>query len=515
MTLAEPLAARFVALSEILIGLAASPLPTHLLQTLAEHAEAAVACDYFAICFKDADDQGYVVHPLAGVASEHSAPRLFAMAEGRPESAVREGRVIRITDLLTTIDTASPLERTWIDHGLRSVLGVPVRHGVETVGVLVFARGAVASFTSDDEQIASLLAAGLAGALEASRAYQVLADERTTLAAVVGSMQDAVLVVNPDGVVLLANPAVRGMLGIDADSATGESICAVVDDGPLRGALAAGKPGTADVALGDGRTAEASVVPVSTSYGEAVGFAAILRDVSVLKDLAQMKNDFVNTVSHDLKTPLTVIASAADLLLQDVPPDSRAAVRCEMILKAATYMGGLVRDLLDLGKIESRLEVPRDPVDLPPLVTDVVARLEPEAAAKGVTITAIVPTRAIVLGLAARLEQALLNLIGNAVKYTRAGGQVTVSAKTTGDAASPAVVVSVADTGIGIPAANVPYVFDKFYRVRNASTQGIEGTGLGLAIAKGIVEAHGGRIHVESREGQGTTFTLSLPARQS
>jgi signal transduction histidine kinase/putative methionine-R-sulfoxide reductase with GAF domain len=502
---ADPLAARLVGLSKILIGLAASPIPTHLLQTLAERAEAAVACEHLAICFKDAGGDAYVVQPLAGMAIERVWPRRVPITEGLPGTAMREARSIIVADL-SEAEAPSVIERAWLEVGFRSILVVPVRSAGEPVGALVFARVAPASFGPDDREIASLLGAGLAGALDAAQSYQMMADERATLAAVVGCMQDAVLVVNPDGLVLLANPAVRGMLGVDPDIATGAMVGDVLPEAPLRVALETARPGTADVVLPDGRTAEASIVPVKTPYGESVGLAAILRDVSLLKQLSEMKNEFVNTVSHDLKNPLTIIMSAAELLAEELPPGSRAAARCEMISKAAAYMQGLVRDLLDLGKIEAGLEAPRDPVNVVPLVVEVLAMLEPEAAAKGVTLELAAPPdmHAMETGTAPRLSQALRNLVGNAVKYTPAGGRAAVTIQTDQRTSWPDTVhVVVSDTGFGIPAADLPYIFDKFYRVRSAATRSIEGTGLGLAIVKGIIDAHGGRIDVESREGHG------------
>jgi len=506
---ADPLAARLVGLSELLIGLAASPIPTHLLQTLAERAEAAIACDHLAICFKDSDGEAYVVQPLAGAAIERAWPRRVPIVEGMPGAAMREARSIVVADLRAE-DAHSSLEQAWIDAGFRSILVVPVRSAGEPVGALVFARFAPSGFGPEDREIASLLGAGLAGALDAAQSYQMLADERTTLAAVVGCMQDAVLVVNPEGLVLLVNPAVRGMLGIDPDAASGAAVADVLAPGPLRTALESGRPGTADVVLPDGRIAEASIVPVRTPYGETVGLAAILRDVSLLKQLSEMKNEFVNTVSHDLKNPLTIIMSAAELIAEDLPVGSPSLARCQMISRAAAYMQGLVRDLLDLGKIEAGLDPPRDGVNVVPLLVEVLAHLEPDAAAKNVTLVLAAPEMsAMVTGTAGRLQQALRNLVGNAVKYTPAGGRVTAGVRR----AAQAVVVTISDTGFGIPAGDLPYIFDKFYRVRSAATRSIEGTGLGLAIVKGIVEAHHGRIDVESVEGHGTTFKVSLPER--
>jgi two-component system phosphate regulon sensor histidine kinase PhoR len=197
--------------------------------------------------------------------------------------------------------------------------------------------------------------------------------------------------------------------------------------------------------------------------------------------------------------------------------DRYHAARCQRIVQTATYMNELVGELLDLGKIESGVETPSEELDLVPLVTDVVAVIRPQAEAKEIAIAVDVPERALVTAIPARIKQAMFNLVGNAVKYTPAGGRATIALAETmppPDASTPELVWSVTDTGIGIPAADLPYVFDKFYRVRNAATQDISGTGLGLAITRSIIETHGGRIWVESQEGKGSTFAFALPARQ-
>ena len=173
-------------------------------------------------------------------------------------------------------------------------------------------------------------------------------------------------------------------------------------------------------------------------------------------------------------------------------------------------MTALVNDLLDLGKIEAGLDAPGEPVDLVPLLHDAADSVAPQAEAKRIALRVQAPPRVDVTAPPARLRQALVNLVGNAVKYTPADGRVSVEASVT--SGEPARVrVSVADSGIGIPARDLPRIFDKFYRVKNAATRDIPGTGLGLAITKSIIDAHGGRIWAESVEGAGTTFVFELP----
>ncbi len=459
------LAERLSRVSELLIALAGSPIPTHVFQTLADQAETVIAFDYLAVCLREAEGETYLVHPLAGDSAEAHAERPFAPGEGLPARAMATGRVALIDDLSAASDPVPDLEGRWTALGLRAALIAPVRRGPEVLGALVFAARAGSAYGPDDVQVASLVAAGLGAGFETSRVYQSLSDERSTLAAVLGSTQDAVVMVNPDGIVLLANPAVRPMLGLEPDALGGAPLPALLAEGPLRPLLEAGLPATVEIRLPDGRTALASVVPVRTAYGEAVGVAAILRDITLLKELEGMKNTFVNTVSHDLKNPLGAIVLTAEMMLRAGPGDARYAARCESILRVARSMNTLISDLLDLGQIESGLEAPREAVDLVPLVHEVATALQVQAEAKKVALEMETPERVPVLATPGRLTQALMNLACNAVKYTPAGGRarlvVAVSPRGAPESgAIPLVTVSVSDTGIGIPAADLPYVFD-------------------------------------------------------
>src|SRR5581483_8903701 len=203
----------------------------------------------------------------------------------------------------------------------------------------------------------------------------------------------------------------------------------------------------------------------------------------------------------------------AELLARTVPSTGADAYRerCQRILRSANQMTALVSDLLDLGKIEAGLEGPGEPLDLVEMVEDAIRAQAAQAESKGIAVSRRAPPAARVVGVRARLAQVLANLVGNAVKYTREGGRVEVVVEAATDDGAP-VRLRVVDNGIGIPARDLPHVFDKFYRVRNASTSGISGTGLGLAITRSIVEAHRGRIGVESVEGAGSTFWVELPA---
>jgi PAS domain S-box-containing protein len=504
------LADRLTRLSDVLVALSGSPIPTHLFQTLADLAPAAVPCDYLAVCLPTPEETGYLVHSLGPLPTDISA-RVWKPDEGIPGRTMRTGQSTVVPDLVAA-GQASALEEVLTAAGLRAVLAVAVRRGIEVAGALLFASRTPAAYGPDDVQAAAVIAAGLGSALESARAYQALADERSTLAAVLGSTSDAVVMLNDDGIVLLANPAVGPMLGLIPDAMVGRPLLDVPGHEPLRQLFEQQGPRTAELALPDGRTAQASVVSVVTPYGEPVGVAAVLRDITLLKHLDKMKNDFVSTVSHDLKNPISVIEGTAAVISWKAT-DPGLQRRVQRIRDEARYMAELVSDLLDLGKIEAGLGPPKERIDISGLVADAVQKIAPSAEAKGVEMESDLQPGAWVVAAGERLTQVLLNLIGNAVKYTPSAGRVTVSVacRDGGAGAAPAVLIRVADTGIGIPARHLPHVFDKFYRVHDPAAKYVAGTGLGLAIAKSIVDAHDGQIVVESSEGAGSVFTVVLP----
>ena len=506
-------AERLTRLGELLIALSSSPVPTHLFQALAEHAPRALPAEFVGMCLEDTEAGGYLVHALSALAPPAAAGRVFRRDEGLAGRAMRTARPCVSAAPADEPDAAPEIEGALAAAGMKAALAVPVRSGTQALGALLFACAEPGGYDDEDIHMASLVAAGVASALEASRLYQALADERSTLGAVLGSSQDAVVAVHEEGTVVLANPAVRPMLGLAREAIGGRAFADALAPGPLRELFAQRRLGISEVPLPDGRTAQASVVPVTTPHGESLGLAAILRDITVLKQLEQMKNEFVATVSHDLENPITVIATTAALMRRAGSADERHDQRCARIEETARYMTTLVGDLLDLAKIQAGLDAPPEPLDLVPLVEETLRMLGPQAAAKHIALSVALPAAAPVAGHARRLEQALINLVGNAIKYTPEGGSVgvTASLSSAGTAPGRTVAVAVRDSGVGIPARDLPYVFDRFYRVKSAASEAVPGTGLGLAIVKGIVEAHGGRISVESTEGAGSAFRLELP----
>jgi signal transduction histidine kinase len=208
-----------------------------------------------------------------------------------------------------------------------------------------------------------------------------------------------------------------------------------------------------------------------------------------------------------MKNPLSIINMSVDLMGVFGSLNGQQQELQDRIRNTTAYMDELVSDLLDLGKIEAGIDQQLEPLDLVTLVRSVVDDLKANAIDKQQQVKLDVPPQATLLGDPSQLRQVLLNLVGNAIKYTPEGGEIAVSVQIE----TNKVEVQVKDTGFGIPQADLPFIFDKFYRVGNEQTKDIKGTGLGLAISRSIVEAHGGRISVSSVPDKGSTFTFFLP----
>jgi two-component system phosphate regulon sensor histidine kinase PhoR len=243
------------------------------------------------------------------------------------------------------------------------------------------------------------------------------------------------------------------------------------------------------------------------------GVLVALEDRSELRRLQQVRTDFVDNVSHELRTPLTnmrLLVETLGLELEGERVEPAIRERVAAIDRETAHLVELVNDLLDLSRLEQRADqLKLETLEIGPVVASALDRIRPFAERQQVVlrneVSADLPR---VRGDAARLGQLLLNLLHNAVKFSPPGSSVMLSSRPEGSA----VVISVTDSGTGIPRADLERIFERFYKVDRARTRSAGGTGLGLAIARHIAEAHGGRIWAESEEGRGSTFSFSLPA---
>lgn len=338
-----------------------------------------------------------------------------------------------------------------------------------------------------------------------------LASERQRLDAILHGMGEGVMVLDTQGAITLVNPALRSQLGISGE-AVGKTLIEVCRHPDLLQAydehLSGGGEVIGEVSLPDGRTfLSTHWVPL----GERQGSVAVFHDISDLKRAEAIRRDFVANVSHELRTPVTVIKGYAETLLDgganELPERTRHFI--SIISGHAERLTSLINDILTLSRLESReanLELTE--LDICGTVRKTAQLLEEHARGKGIDLQLFCPaTLPKVLADPGQMEQVLLNLLDNAIKYTPAGGGVAVSAEDNGNGQ---ISVSVRDTGLGIPHKDLPRIFERFYRVDEARSREQGGTGLGLAIVKHIIQLHGGEISVESEVGRGTCFTVRL-----
>lgn len=368
------------------------------------------------------------------------------------------------------------------------------------------------------------------------RARAGLQASNTRLATVISAMSAGVLLENEQRRIVLTNRAFTSMFrlpvepeqlrGYDCASAAEQSGQLFTEPdrfvASITEAVAGGTARTdEEFELVDGRVVQRDYVPV-WSGSEFLGHLWLYRDVTqrrryerslterneALAELAELRTRFVATVSHELRTPLSSVLGFAELLLDDdaepLSDEQREGVRA--IERNAHRLLHLVADLLLLARLESAtLSLQLGPVDVGQLTRTVLAEQAPPAAA-GVELVDEVPPGLVVRADAARLQQVLDNLVSNALKFTPAGGRVSVSAHRDG----PRWSWTVRDTGVGVPATDLPHLFDSFFRAANVRGR-YAGTGLGLSICRAVVERHGGTIEARSVEGEGTTMTVTLP----
>jgi len=403
-------------------------------------------------------------------------------------------------------------ETETLEGPVKAVIALPVRTKDQVAAVMWIGYGAVRQFDASEVDLLSTLASQTAVLVENARLFLAAEGGRRRLAAILASTTDAVLVTDRDDCVLLVNPAAERAFDIAADAVVGQKVNEVglastlarVFEEPLSPSEAL----TEEVPLPDGRTLYASVSTILSADGERIGRVAVMRDVTHFKELDEMKSEFVATVSHDLRAPLTFMRGYTTMLPMVGELSDKQREYVEKILHGVGQMSGLIDDLLDLGRIEAGVGLERRPCHLGAVLVEAVDSMRARAVAKGLTLR-LEPAEgvAVIAGDTALLRQAVTNLVDNAIKYTLSGGTVTVGLSVRNEQA----VIRVADTGIGIGPDDQVRLFEKFYRVKRRDTMGIQGTGLGLAIVKSIVERHGGKVWVDSGLDQGSTFYVSLP----
>lgn len=413
------------------------------------------------------------------------------------------GQVVLSGETLT-IDEQAPqkIKTAYLVHTL---IYTPLQVRGKVIGVLgVDNRQGGIPFREQHVLLLSNLADYAGIAIQNANAYEEVERERKELETILTEIEDGVLVVDKENRLLIANANARSALEMESAEA-GQLVNDIVRHPDLLEVFAEQlkKPSRTELRLEDGRVFNTQITPITQ-----VGVVVTMQDITHLKELDRIKNEFVTAVSHDLRSPLTAILGYVELIGRVGPVNETQKDFIHRVQVSVHNITALIADLLDLGRIEAGLDTRNEFISLGLVLQHAADNIASQASEKEQHLVVdIPPDLPTVLGSPVRLRQVANNLIGNAHKYTPKGGEIGVRA----EVEDGQVIIQVRDNGPGIPLSDQPYIFDKFYRASNVGSDA-PGTGLGLAIVKSVVEAHGGRVWVESTIGQGTVFTVMLPA---
>ncbi len=394
-----------------------------------------------------------------------------------------------------------------------ALLAVALRHENRYYGVVWAGFEQPRMFTDSDVRFVTTLAGQAALAVANAHLYLSVEASRRQLEAVLNSTPDPVLVTDHRNRLLLTNRAASVALGQEVDKGTGMETEKVVKLKPLLALLqgTTTENQSAEIMLADKRTYLATASSVIVE-GQQIGRVCIMRDVTHFKELDTMKSEFVATVSHDLRSPLTLMRGYATMLEMVGELNEQQQGYVKKIISGVENMSRLVNNLLDLGRIDLGVGLQVEQVSVLDIIERATSALQLQAAQKNIDLNVELSKDMphAVEADQALLHQAVYNLVENAIKYTPDHGRVTIRTSS-----QPGYLIfAVEDSGIGIAADDMPRLFEKFYRGKQREARAQHGSGLGLAIVHSIAESHGGRVWVDSAVGKGSTFYLQIPLAQ-
>jgi two-component system phosphate regulon sensor histidine kinase PhoR len=375
-----------------------------------------------------------------------------------------------------------------------------------------------------DDELGRLSKAINEMSLQLQSKIEEISREKDYLQTLLGGIMEGVLVVDARGRILMVNNALRQLLSLPAhveDRTPLEIIRNAELERTLRQVLQDGENTTLELTLPspEGKTFEVNVVSISPSPEGMVkedegrrGVIAVFHDITRLKELEKIRRDFVANVSHELRTPLTTIKGYAETLLEGALKEEVAPQFVQVIKRHSDRLEKIVEDLLVLSRIESKeFQLRMESLSVSDLIGDVLDFIKEPLNKKKMSVSVgELPPGLLVYGDRQYLEQVLINILDNAIKYGHEGGRMIISAT---ERDQREVEISVKDDGIGIPKEDLLRVFERFYRVDKGRSHELGGTGLGLSIVKHLVQAHGGRVWAESQLGEGSTFYFTLPMK--
>ena len=458
---------------------------------------------------------------VAGLPAEALSDPPLPVCQGAAGRAVATGEPTFDLGPAEEADAAGP---TAARLGLHAIAVIPMRARAAAIGVVVLLARRPRALSGDEQTSLTAAANQAATAVAAAQLYHEERRLREELSAVIEAMAEGVTIADRAGNIVLVNRTGRSILGLGPPTEGPQSVKEYraldlrLPDGrllaesewPINQALQGEPFADYEVVLTrrDGTTRQVAFSggSVRDEAGEVVLGVTVYHDVTELRALERSREELLSLVSHDLRAPLTVTQVRAQRLLRS-GVDRAVARDAQAILTSARRMNAIIQDLIDLPSLETgQVRLRRRPVRLQTFLPELVDRLVPAAQAERIQIDVPEDIPEVPAD-PDRLERALTNLLTNALKYSAPRRPIVVKAVRHADE----VVISVTDEGPGIPAEEVPHLFDRYYRAKTGLH--VEGVGLGLYISKQLVEAHGGRIWVESRPGEGSTFSFSLPLR--
>lgn len=444
-----------------------------------------------------------------GLSEELVEKLRWKIGEGIAGIVAKDAKPLVIND----ISKESPVES--FQGSLKSCLSVPLITQGRVFGVLNVYTTEPRNFSKEDVEIVSLMVEQAAVAIGRERLVESLGEEKSKTESILHSMADGVLATNKEGEIILFNAAARKIFNLPKTDKLGMALTEVIKQRDVTDlmfrSLKEGKGLTGEIDLPG---PEERIIHIQTSLirskGGILGVVAIIRDITEVRRLSQAKSDFLSMVSHELRTPLASIKAYTDTLIKKADSlDKRTLAEFfEIIRTESNRLTKLISQLLDTSTMEAgRFEIELEAVDLVSLIKTTIDEMSMLGANEHQFKLDFPDELSMIVGDPDRIRQVVTNLVENAVKYSPENDAIAISAHENQEE----VIITVADNGIGIDSEHIDWVFQRFYRIDEDPTSDKWGTGLGLFIAKNIVEAHHGKIWVESEKNQGSTFSFTLP----
>ncbi len=496
-----------------------------LLAEISRIAQQLTRSDAVTLYLYDKEQDEFIRASVAG-----SIPAEVADLPIRPHGITR--RIVTTQEPVLVQDTLTDpdISPYVLERGIRSLIGVPLVSRGEVLGVLYVNSHRPHAYSTNEVRLVSALASQAAAAIATARLFEQVRQGRDRLAAILNSTREGIIMLDNSGRILMANSQIGVLFGVPAQSLLGKVVSGAAGDGAEELAVLLGyrvedsaphllaapsqRPRVIEVPGPQTRFLQHFSTPVLNDAGQVIGQLLIFRDITEEKELERMREELADMIIHDLRSPLTAIMGGLRLIKDGMTDNETNLQALEVAERSCQHMLNLVELLLTISRLEAgEMPMEQRPEPLPPLIRTAASQLRPLAVDRGVLIREEIPKGLPMVNVdREQIERVLLNLLDNALKFTPMGGEVVIQVELLDN---HFVRCAVRDTGPGIPEEFRDRVFDRFFQVPNRGSAARHGSGLGLAFCKLAVEAHGGRIWVETPpNGLGSIFYFTLPTAE-